>query len=82
MWRLRGSRNSFSECFFVRHAYFLGADDPYGKLKRELRAEIDEAQWSTFYFNKSYPFDPPASGEIAVKIINHYGDEVLKVCKV
>lgn len=67
------------ECFFVRHAYFLGADDPYGKLKRALRAEIDEAQWATLYSKKSYPFEPPESGKIAVKVINHYGDEVLKV---
>ncbi len=66
------------ECFFVRHAYFLGADDPYGKLKRALRAEIDEAQWATLYSTKSYPFEPPGSGKIAVKVINHYGDEVLK----
>ena len=70
------------ECFFVRHAYFLGADDPYGKLKRALRAEIDEAQWATLYSTKSYPFEPPSSGKIAVKVINHYGDEVLKVYKV
>jgi len=55
------------ECFFVRHACFLGADDPYGKLKRALRAEIDEAQWSTLYSTKSYPFAPPASGKIAVR---------------
>src|SRR4051794_2792176 len=67
------------ECFFVRHAYFCGADDPYAKLKRALRAEIDEAQWSTLYITKSYPFEPPESGKIAVKVINHYGDEVLKV---
>jgi len=70
------------ECFFVRHAYFLGADDPYAKLKRALRAEIDEAQWATLYSTKSYPFAPPSSGKIAVKVINHYGDEVLKVYKV
>jgi len=67
------------ECFFVRHAYFLGADDPYGKLKRALRAEIDEAQWSALYSTKSYPYEPPKSGKIAVKVINHYGDEVLKI---
>ena len=70
------------ECFFVRHAYFLGADDPYAKLKRALRAEIDEAQWATLYSTKSYPFEAPKSGKIAVKVINHYGDEVLKVYKV
>jgi hypothetical protein len=63
------------------HAYFLGADDPYGKLKRALRAEIDEAQWSTLYSTKSYPFDAPKLGKIAVKVINHYGDEALKVYK-
>jgi adenine-specific DNA-methyltransferase len=62
------------ECFFVRHAYFLGADGPYGKLKRALQAEIDEAQWASLYSTKSYPFSPPASGKIAVKVVNHYGD--------
>jgi adenine-specific DNA-methyltransferase len=67
------------ECFFVRHAYFLGADEPYEKLKRALRAEIDETLWEALYSAKSQPFDPPKSGKIAVKVINHYGDEVLKV---
>jgi adenine-specific DNA-methyltransferase len=57
----------------------FGADDPYGKLKRALRAEIDEAQWSSLYSTESVPFGPPKSGRIAVKVINHYGDEVLKV---
>ncbi len=67
------------ESFFVRHAYFTGADEPYEKLKRALRAEIDEAAWSALYSTVSRPFDPPQSGKIAVKVINHYGDEVLKV---
>lgn len=71
--------NYNAEEFFVRHAYFTGSDDPYGKLERALRAEIDEAQRSAFYSTKSYPFDPPKTGKIAVKVINHYGDEVLKV---
>jgi adenine-specific DNA-methyltransferase len=66
----------------VRHACFTGAGDPYDRLKRALRAEIDEAAWSALYSTKSYPFDRPASGEIAVKVINHYGDEVLKVYEV
>jgi adenine-specific DNA-methyltransferase len=70
------------ESFFVRHAYFTGAGDPYERLKRALRAEIDEAAWSALYSTKSYPFDPPRSGKIAVKVINHYGDEVLKVHQV
>ena len=67
------------ESFFVRHAYFTGAGEPYEKLKRALRAEIDEAAWSTLYSTVSRPFAPPESGKIAVKVINHYGDEVLKV---
>jgi adenine-specific DNA-methyltransferase len=67
------------ESFFVRHAYFTGADDPYDKLKRALRAEVDEAAWASLYSTTSRPFERPKSGKIAVKVINHYGDEVLKV---
>jgi adenine-specific DNA-methyltransferase len=67
------------ESFFVRHAYFTGADDPYDKLRRALRAEIDPAAWQTLYSTKSRPFAPPASGKVAVKVINHWGDEVLEV---
>jgi len=71
--------NYNGESFFVRHAYFTGADQPYEKLKRALRAEIDEATWSVLYSTKSRPFDAPKTRKIAVKVINHYGDEVLKV---
>ena len=71
--------NYDGESFFVRHAYFTGADQPYEKLKRALRAEIDEAAWSALYSTKSQPFPIPSTGKIAVKVINHYGDEVLKV---
>ena len=67
------------ESFFVRHAYFTGADEPYEKLQRALRAEIDEAAWRSLYSTTSRPFDPPTTGKIAIKVINHYGDEVLKV---
>jgi adenine-specific DNA-methyltransferase len=67
------------ESFFVRHAYFLGADDPYGKLKKALKAEIDEDAWASLYSAVSRPSKTPASGKIAVKVINHYGDEILKV---
>ncbi len=70
------------ESFFVRHAYFTGADQPYDKLKRALRAEIDEAAWASLYTRKSHPFNPPSTGKIAIKIINHYGDEVLKVYEI
>jgi adenine-specific DNA-methyltransferase len=70
------------ESFFVRHAYFTGADEPYEKLKRALRAEIDEAAWQSLYATKCVPFEPPDTGKIAIKVINHYGDEVLKVLDV
>lgn len=63
----------------MRHAYFTGADEPYDKLKRALRADVDEAAWSSLYSTKSRAFDRPKTGKIAVKVINHYGDEVLKV---
>ncbi len=70
------------ESFFVRHAYFSGADEPYEKLKKALKAEIDESAWATIYSTKSRPFPTPSKGKIAVKVINHYGDEVLKVYEV
>jgi adenine-specific DNA-methyltransferase len=70
------------ESFFVRHAYFLGANDPYKSLKTTLKAEINEEAWATLYSDTSRPFDKPTSGRIAVKVINHLGDEVMKVFKV
>jgi len=74
--------NYNGESFFVRHAYFTGAEEPYDKLKRALRAEIDESAWSALYSTTSRPFDLPKTGKIAVKVINHYGDEVLRVYEV
>src|SRR5437773_1997988 len=70
------------ESFFVRHAYFLGANDPYGALKTTLKAEIDEDAWATLHSDTSRPFEKPKSGRIAVKVINHLGDEVMKVFRV
>jgi adenine-specific DNA-methyltransferase len=67
------------ESFFVRHAYFLGANDPYKSLKTALKAEIDPDAWETLYRHTSRPFPRPETGRIAVKVINHFGDEVLKV---
>ena len=67
------------ESFFVRHAYFTGGDQPYEKLQRALKAEVNEATWAELYATKSRPFDRPDTGKIAVKVINHYGDEVLRV---
>ncbi len=70
------------ESFFVRHAYFLGANDPYKALKTTLKAEINEDAWATLNSDTSRPFAKPISGRIAVKVINHLGDEVMKVFRV
>ena len=70
------------ESFFVRHAYFLGANDPYKALKTTLKAEINADAWATLNSDTSRPFDKPTSGRIAVKVINHLGDEVMKVFRV
>ena len=70
------------ESFFVRHAYFLGANDPYSALKTTLKAEIDKEAWDTLNSDTSRPFDKPRSGRVAVKVINHLGDEVMKVFRV
>ena len=67
------------ESFFVRHAYFLGANDPYSALKTTLKAEINFEAWASLNSDTSRPFDKPRSGRIAVKVINHLGDEVMKV---
>lgn len=69
------------ESFFVRHAYFLGQNDPYKALKTTLKAEINEEAWATLNSDCSRPFPKPQSGRIAVKVINHLGDEVMKVFK-
>ena len=71
-----------AESFFVRHAYFLGANDPYKALKTTLKAEINREAWETLHSDTSRPFEKPASGRIAVKVINHLGDEVMKVFRV
>ena len=70
------------ESFFVRHAYFLGANDPYKALKRTLKAEINREAWETLNSDISRPFDKPKNGRVAVKVINHLGDEVMKVYRV
>ena len=70
------------ESFFVRHAYFLGANDPYKSLKTTLKSEINKEAWETLNSDISRPFDKPKNGRIAVKVINHLGDEVMKVYRV
>lgn len=74
--------NYSSDAFFVHHAYFLGADKPYEKLKKALKADINEDVWEELYSTVSRPFSKPKTGKIAVKVINHYGDEVMKIIKI
>ena len=77
LWMIDTAYNE--ESFFVRQAYFLGASDPYKALKTTLKAEIDAEAWATLNSDVSRPFEKPKTGRIAVKVINHLGDEVMKV---
>jgi len=77
LWMIDTEYNG--ESFFVRHCYFTGGQDPYARLKAALKAEIDEEGWASLYRTESRPFPRPATGRIAVKVINDYGDEVMKV---
>lgn len=80
LWMIDTDYNE--ESFFVRHCYFTGGNDPYKRLKTALRAEIDAEAWESLYRIESRPFAKPGSGKIAVKVINDYGDEVMKVIEV
>jgi adenine-specific DNA-methyltransferase len=77
LWMIDTNYNE--ESFFVRHCYFTGGTDPYKRLKAALKADIDAEAWATLYRTESRPFDRPTTGNIAVKVINDYGDEVMKV---
>jgi len=74
--------NYNGQAFFVTHAYFLGANKPYEKLKKALKADISEEAWEELYSTVSRPFPKPKTGKIAIKVINHYGDEVMKVIEI
>lgn len=80
LWMIDTNYNE--ESFFVRHCYFTGNNDPYKKLKVALKADIDADAWESLYRTESRPFDKPETGKIAVKVINDYGDEVMKVFEV
>jgi adenine-specific DNA-methyltransferase len=80
--KFRATPTRLGESFFVRHAYFLGANDPYKALKTTLKAEIDPDAWATLNSDTSRPFEKPKNGRIAVKVINHLGDEVMKVFRI
>jgi adenine-specific DNA-methyltransferase len=80
LWMIDTNYNE--ESFFVRHCYFTGGNDPYKRLKTALKADVDEAAWESLYQTVSRPFPKPETGKIAVKVINDYGDEVMKVFEV
>ena len=80
LWMIDTAYNG--ESFFVRHCYFTGGQDPYKRLKAALRAEIDPDAWESLYSTESRIFPRPETGKIAVKVINDYGDEVMKVFSV
>ena len=71
--------NYNEESFFVRHAYFTGTDKPMERLEKALRTQVDSEVWDSIYGTVSRPFPKPKTNKIALKVINHYGDEVLKV---
>jgi adenine-specific DNA-methyltransferase len=77
LWMIDTNYNE--ESFFVRHCYFTGGNDPYGRLKKALKADIDADAWASLHRTESRPFEKPETGKIAVKVINDYGDEVMKV---
>ena len=74
--------NYNAQSFFVRQAYFLGQKNPYEQLRKTLNTTIDREAWESIYRDESRPFDKPETHHIAVKIINHLGDEVMKVFRV
>ena len=77
VWMIDADYNK--ESSFVRHCSFTGGDDPYARLKRALKADIDEDAWASLHSSVSRPFHRPSTGKIAVKVIDDYGDEVMKV---
>jgi adenine-specific DNA-methyltransferase len=77
LWMIDTDYNE--ESFFVRHCYFTGGNDPYKRLKTALKEDIDEESWSSLYATTSRLFPRPSTGKIAVKVINDFGDEVMKV---
>ena len=59
----------------------LGLGGPH-RSEYALKAEINQEAWETLHSDTSRPFAKPESGRIAVKVINHLGDEVMKVFRV
>ena len=80
LWMIDTNYNG--ESFFVRHCYFPGGQDHYKQLRNALKTDIDEEAWESLNSVSSRPFAKPETGKIAVKVINDYGDEVMKVFEI
>ena len=75
-------RNWNKEAFFARQVYFPGRDKVYDAFKKFLNNDIDREEWESVAKTTSRPFPRPKTGRIAVKVINHFGDEVMKIFEV
>jgi MHS family proline/betaine transporter-like MFS transporter len=73
-----GRRRALSAVVFVMAVatFAMGLLPTYGQVG------VHEEAWATLYSAVSRPFEKPETRRIAVKVINHYGDEVLKVYSV
>ena len=67
------------ESFYVKHAYFVGNEKEFESLKKTLKLQLDLEEWSKLNSTESIPFEIPKSKKNALKVINNFGDEILKV---
>lgn len=67
------------QCFVARQVFFPDNPTLYKALKKMLNNDIDAEEWEAAAGTLSHPFPRPYSNKIAVKVINHFGDEVMKI---
>ena len=79
MWSLDTDYNERS--LFPQQIFFpmAGAKDGWHKLKKDIRAELDESKLAQFHGTVSLPFESGDNRKIAVKIVDDRGIESLKV---
>ena len=66
---------------YPRQVFFpmAGAKDGWNKLKRDIKAELNEALLDKLHGTVSLPFEPGENRKVAVKIVDDRGIESLKV---
>ena len=81
MWSLDTDYDDRS--LFPRQVFFpmAGKDEGWMKLKKSIRAELDEAQLAQFHGTVSLPFAKGENAKVAVKIVDDRGIESLKIMK-